>query len=115
MESVAFTMATKADVEEMVEKQISDFVSRRLFMHVKFCHYATDMGFGDMICQGVMKNLNIEGRPLDWRAVWWKTYEKTVHDKIAARRGNASKGVLRNYMREYLSVFVFVNSYMLLE
>jgi hypothetical protein len=65
MERVAFTMAAKADLEEAVEKQISGFVSRTLFKHVKFCHYVRNLEFGGLICQGLVKSLNLEQRPLD--------------------------------------------------
>jgi hypothetical protein len=108
MERVAFTMAAKADLEEAVEKQISSLVSCTLFKHVKFCHYVHDLEFGGLICQGLMKSLNLEQRQLDWRAIWWKTYEKTVHGKISARRGNASKAVVRDYISEYSGGFILI-------
>jgi hypothetical protein len=106
MEKVAFTMAAKADLEEVVKKQISGFVSCTLFKHVNFCHYVHDLEFGGLICQGLMKNLNLDHHPLEWRAVWWKTYEKRVHNKILAKQGNASKAIVRDYLHEYLGGIV---------
>jgi hypothetical protein len=100
-ESIVYKRVDAVEMDERVVKQVGEFVNTRLSHHVKFLQY-DDLIFGGFMCRAVMRGVGLEGRSLEDRAIWWKSYIKLVHEKISIKRGNLSKSILREYSSTYL-------------